>query len=663
MGGSVRKPGLIAVIVLAALWIGPATAEAAKPPLGFADQAALSVSCAELVEGRSVAIRNETASKRRVRLAVSGLENSDGRSVRLRQVCGGLRIGLPVKVLKPGRSTKATVRAVKSGPQTYTGSLTLFARFGRVARRELEISPTPEAGLSTPPLLASQSAKRQKWDPFDGGLVWVPVGLASDEVQLPPEASDGTRSMTVGALVGTEGTIPVTYEGEIEELTATTSLVGLELGGYEPGSYSGKVDLMPGAEGGDLALDLKVTTWWPIPALVLLLGIVGGVLLQRQSGRRGPRARLLQRIADLEQRHGDAVAKLRLAAGGPPGGGGGPNKPWGDFSIAQLAQAQEQLREQVERSTEKAWVKIDEKVLSDLEARIAMVEAQIDLLGMVPDLARELEGALNQLAAGPSSPLPPRRGSDAGETNPGLDAEARQALVGASTGRAELQGKLDAIRSRAAAVRNLHELEERLSDLWRGKKELDRARVLTAEEKTELDRELIAVHHLLWESETDRDLEQAHEQLQAAAAKIAGLWAKLPEEQLPQLARIRHIGFGMELEAAEPLVLPAPGTVAEGPLLPNQTDAAPTASLPQLSVEEATEQISQARFGQLLLVLVTGAVALASGLAVLYVGKEWGSPWDYLAALVWGLAAQTLVLSLATSINEVGALTARRSHR
>ncbi len=658
-----RKQGLISVMVLAGIWMGPASAEAAKPPLGFADQTTLSVSCANLVAGQSVTIRNETATRRRVTLEISGLENSDSRTVKLGQVCGGLRVRLPVKRLKPGRSAKAMLRATSSGSQSYSGSLALFSRKGRVARRQLAISPTPESEFSASPLVSSQSAKREARKPSSDELIWVPVAGASKDIPEPPE-SGNAPSITVGALSGTNGPIPLTYEGEKEVLTATTSEIGLVVGDdYEPGSYSGKVDLMPGAEGGEVTIDLKVTTWWPIPAIVLLLGIIGGVLLQRQSGRRGPRARLLQRIADLQQRHGDAVAKLRLAAGGPPGGGGGPNKPWGDYSIAQLAQAQEQLREQVERSTEKAWVKIDDKVLADLEARIAMVEAQIDLLGMVPDLARELEEALSQLAAEQPSPLPPRRGSDEDEANPSLEGEARETLVGAPTGRAELQGKLEAIRSRAAAVRNLLELEERLSDLWRDKEELDGARVLSGEEITALERELIAIRHLLWEAETDKDLEQANGLLQAAAAKIAGLWAKLPEDRLPMLAGIQRIEFGFELEAAEPIELTAPGTVVENPLLPGQPGAAPSAPPPQLSIEEAAEQISQARFGQLLLVLVTGVVALASGLAVLYVGKEWGSVWDYLAALVWGLAAQTLVLSLATSINEVGALTARRSDR
>jgi hypothetical protein len=656
------KRSLIAIVVVPTLWVGVAAAEAAKPPLGFTEQGSLSVSCADLVEGQGIAIRNETASRRRIRLSVSGLENADGKVIGLRKVCGGLRIKVPVKVLGPGRSTKATLTASSGGALSYSGSLMLFARIGRVARREIAISPTPEPELSASPLVDSQSVERSDLNPFDGGLVWVPVSLPDEDIPAPPESPDGTRSSTVGALAGVNGTIPVTYEGDSKPLTPTTSLVGLKLGGYEPGSYSGKVDLMPGTEEGDVTLDLKVTTWAPIPAIVLLIGIVFGVLLQRQSGRRGPRARLLQRIDDLEERHGDATAKLRLAAGAPPGGGGGQAKPWGAFSISQLPEVQTKLREQVEQSTEKAWIQIDKAVLDDLEARIAVVEGQIDLLEMVPDLAGELEEALTELEANRPAELPPLRSSDAEQPKPSLDAEARLALVGAAIGARKLQGKLDAVRSQAAAARNLQELEERLHQLWMARRTLDDDS-LSKSEEAELETRLAAIRHLLWGAESSEDLESAAKQTEEAAMKIASLWHKLPKGARPLPPHVQKMSsLIMAMEDAEPIYLAAPGVVAEQHLPPSAPGPVPAAPLPKLSVEEAESQISKARFNQGLLVLVAAAVALASGLGVLYVGKPWGSFWDYVAALGWGLAAQTLVLSLATSIDGLGALRARRSN-
>ena len=53
-------------------------------------------------------------------------------------------------------------------------------------------------------------------------------------------------------------------------------------------------------------------------------------------------------------------------------------------------------------------------------------------------------------------------------------------------------------------------------------------------------------------------------------------------------------------------------------------------------------------------------VALVTGLSALYIGKTWGTFWDYVAALAWGLMTQTVILSLSGAIDGLGPLGALR---
>jgi hypothetical protein len=46
----------------------------------------------------------------------------------------------------------------------------------------------------------------------------------------------------------------------------------------------------------------------------------------------------------------------------------------------------------------------------------------------------------------------------------------------------------------------------------------------------------------------------------------------------------------------------------------------------------------------------------AASLSALYIGKPFGSFWDYVVALTWGLATQTALTALASALDSLGGL-------
>ena len=80
-------------------------------------------------------------------------------------------------------------------------------------------------------------------------------------------------------------------------------------------------------------------------------------------------------------------------------------------------------------------------------------------------------------------------------------------------------------------------------------------------------------------------------------------------------------------------------------------------ALPLGLVRRATELLSGGSYpvGQSAVILVTLAVGVLSGLAVLYVDKAWGGSWtDYAAAFVWGYAASTVIDPIVATVRQLG---------
>ena len=657
---------LVVIVILGACFASADPSEAdptaAEPPLTFVKSEALNPSCAELAgKGIEIAIRNETGKRRLAHISLGKFADPDGTALNVGQVCGGLR-ALPSRVLLGGAS-EAIVRLHGTTKErgTFTGSLALFASAGRVARLDLSITPEPIPAQATP-LVESQSVERDHLSPMSQEPVWVPVNLAVSEVPPVP-----ANEKTLGALTGSNGTVAVTDSGKRKRLTATTSMIGLDITDAGAGSYKGKVDLLPDdEEKGTMEINLTMTTWWLFPAIVLALGIAVGVWVQRRVGLIQPVEQLRKRIGDLQSRYETASQELRIAAGGP-----GDKKPWGGFGIKDLPALQAELLKRVMASAKGAVVKLDEEVLKDLKTKVSAVEGEIDLLEEIPEHAEVLEEALKGLEEARPKALPPLDGGSR-QTTPQLVAEVETTLRGSMVRADQLKKRVEAIDTRVGRVVTLQELEARLGELWAATENLPAS--VDQPELSSLKKALRALRRQLWTATGPEDLTSAAADAQKARQQIAALWVAVADkESLPPVvqsvamqgvvvaaAQSTPISLGEQGDASQfapatPSLTAMPYPAA-APIAPAVPSLAPTPE-PRLSAEQADRKLKRARIAQLAVVVLVGIVAFSSGMQALYVGKAWGSTfWEWLAIFVWGIGVQATVATLATSLDGLGAL-------
>jgi hypothetical protein len=664
--------GLRALPLAAALGLVLVAGAAADPgvPFEFQESGPVSTNCAELLRGKDITLRNVSASRQTLHLRRSAITDSSGHTLRSSEVCGSLSVkvvsprhsvirGRPTRtIVQPGETVIVRLQGLTAPlPEptkpvpVFSVDLIAFGRSGSASRRSLNIRETKATGLDAAPLVESRSFTHHRVDPFDHWVVWVPVKLASNETPSLHNPS------TVGALTGDGGTIPVTYQGgKLQKLTDTTSLLPLHLKAIGAGTYTGNVFLTPDRpDKGKLSLTLTSKHWWPFAVLALILGTGIGLLLQRWNGYWSPRGRLMQRVNDLDDRRLKARQRLQDAASAQ----GTPPRPWGSFDIAGLEDVESDLDTTINSRTRRTLIQIDQKVVDELDAKVAAVEAQIDAF----DILAANAAAIDELVAfAEPSPMPPLLGSDMLTGEPALVGKATQLLKGSALPAPALADRATTLGAMAEALAQLRAQEQEVSLYWAQAAQLETA-AEPAWEISDLRRDLVGVRHWLWDGETTHEVDE-FENLRDARDTIGWLWSSLGApgadvggtEEGVGMTQLVAPGPGgpsapAAAEAPRPLVVPTPPAVAVA------TEATPP---PEMSAAHADSIIRGARMRQRLVVAISALVAVISGLTALYIGKTWGTVWDYVAAVTWGIATQGVVLALAGAIDGLGPLGALR---
>jgi hypothetical protein len=178
----------------------------------------------------------------------------------------------------------------------------------------------------------------------------------------------------------------------------------------------------------------------------------------------------------------------------------------------------------------------------------------------------------------------------------------------------------------------------------------------------------------LWAASDDEALKSLAEQLATAEEELVPLRATAGEPTVPAALAEAVTQVFEAQPAATPMALimapqqPAAGGATPGAVVPVAPQLAPPLVPPvppvivprRLTEEEAGRAVRRALYIQVFVVLAAAALAIATGLEILYVGKTWGTGWDWLAAIVWGTAAQAVATTLVTSLDNLGALAALR---
>lgn len=649
--------GSIGATLAVCLFLGAAPAPAVAARLVFTETEPLRTTCASLRNGMKVGIRNETATRQSVSLTPVEFTDSAGAAVHGKAICGGLIVKV-APVVAGGRGTFAHIHSEGSAAQgELTGRLLLSTMRGKVSRREMQIGAAdPKPGLEAAPLVVSQSVHLGD---SSQGPIRIPVEGTVGRLPGRKENKKEEPTPTLGAVAGSNGSAAVAYAGA-EPLSDATSKVKLELepDGLDPGAYKGVIDLnQSDPEAGQVELEIKVASSWTIAALLLLAGILLALLLQRLLGRQQSLNRLQGRIGDLDERQKRAREKLQHEADATPGA------TWGSFRIGNLASCEAKLKVQLEDAADKAVIQFDKKVQESLEAAIAVVESQIDLLEAIPSHARALEKELHDAG------VPARPSSEA--TAPdryALLEICRTALRGRSVEAEKLTPLIEEIDVRAKQVHTLQGLQDRLGNLRHERPKLDLLVGQKGTELKQLDKQLAVSQYFLNTAVSAEDLDTAAKAIQTAAILFAGLWYELPDAIPGEALRYalvddRRLSEFVDEDSERPppsdeaaaisaLEVPADAPSAQPPT-PSLPEAPPNPELGPGAVRRKARRGHAIQWGA---IMIGGLVALASGLIALYVPNEtWGSDWDYLAAAIWGLGAQASVTSLATAIDGLGA--------
>jgi hypothetical protein len=622
------RPLLIVVAVTA---LTPAAMAETRPPaVSFSLGGPLTVDCATMKKrGVVVEVRNETAHKETVHLVVSALTDAAGAVSSATKVCRGITVHPSSLTLKPVRSGLVKLRSGASGKAgtTYGGSLGAAAAGGPAARLALTVAAAPAGTVAPAPLTATVTETIYRGSPHGQDSLMIAVRAEpSDKLALADK-------QVVGAVDGAGRTGVVSYDqGNLKKLSEGAALAHFVITGLDgaTGTFSGKITLVPGDDKTAIAVTVTRKDWWLYPTLAVIAGIVAALISQRLAGVSIARHRLRARLAATGPRYSNARRKLVAAAAGAP---------WARFTLSDLATKRRTINQAIDQAAHDSYISISASKIDDVTAKVSKLEQSIDQLEGLDAHARPLQNAID--AAAEQAGAMPRQGSDLRLVEPVLITAKRPLLIGASVTIAALGQRLTDIDSATAAVTTVGGYEIIAANYSQNLDEL--AANLGADHQEQIrgaQGDLAGIWHDLWTAPSVDELNRrgVATHMGTVAATISQLWPLLPPTAaiagFAPTADGTGGGLGAEtlgLQASEPVDYTPAGVEHE---------------------------LKAARIEQGVVVALSFVVALTAALTTLYVGKVFGSFWDYVAAFTWGLATQTALATLASALDGLGGLSA-----
>jgi hypothetical protein len=453
---------------------------------------------------------------------------------------------------------------------------------------------------------------------LDFGTVETGDTASIDVTSLPGDAAEEVQ---IGHVSAEGRSVPVTRKGDRITVAALAT----------PGSYSGTVDLAPGAEGGDIELtaDARDDEWDAV--LLLIIGLVVAILLELFLRRRRPELVLKRRLRELFRvvalRQHDAAAEVaalrpRLLGArmrGVPRIFAEGHKD--SFLQARADQITESLKNAASDAQRDRWGP-DGEVMKELEADVETYGTLLDsLIAVARDWAafvRVAEADHEHVAKSPLLELLDRRLADRLIGPGGLDRET------------------EAVKTLTDPVAEVAALYERFRRLEHDARE---------EGDEDAARDAAAARVALVKSVSDaEDAKRFGDQARELAKEVYG-----PE---PVANEVHGPEGGVKEEPVKGPVafsdadekLPRMRRVQSSSPRLHMTppDETPAPQLTAVSRERGLVGWTRRNLsaGDVIFTLVTLVIVVLSGLAVLYYGEDtWGSTGDEITALVWGSTA------------------------
>jgi hypothetical protein len=296
------------------------------------------------------------------------------------------------------------------------------------------------------------------------------------------------------------------------------------------------------------------------------------------------------------------------------------------------------LKDAIDVKFKGAYVSIDQKVLDALDATIDADDARVARFGDFADVLPKLEADLKKLQDERPQELPPLESVPATQTEPKLATAARTHLRKQEIAVDALADEFTAIDDARATVAALASLDRYMSSLYVDARALEQ-RFREKDDQTHLSVVLRAIEELAasrrqgWMTEEAEIPAELRRRLRTVDDRLALLW---PLSRKP--LRVDEETLPTQVELGEMYV------------------AAPGGGAPE--IDAAQREAAFAQGLEWLVLVVALAVVLVAAMGLLYIGKPFGTVWDYVTIVTWGLATPTALTALSAALNNLGALTA-----
>jgi hypothetical protein len=567
------------------------------------------------------------------------------------------------KAKKPMKAKPVPVEGV------YSGTLVAYVDQSDVALRVPLTITVGAATVAATPLVDSVTTTVHCYVPSfiaalpkvghhcsNGTKVWIPL-----KADVDPGAQGKNLALAsgpVGWVDGDHGSAIVKYKSGETKTVSTGKAIPVEIAGLtNAGDYEGKLDLIadPEDKAGSVTIKAAVSDAWGWAVLAILAGTLAALALLRYSG-------LARATFNLNMRRWqalDAIAKAKAKVASATG------KPWAGADIDDAAAAKSnEITTKIGELGRLSFSEADGKKVAEIEADLAVLTTAAANLDALARVMPQLEPARDSLSRR-AAPLP--RTDPVHMGAPPLAAEAKKLLE---------PKKLTLEELNALVTTKVPDMLKLIGD-WQSR-EVDVAHsesALEAIDPTKLpaDRKqifddaikcLCRVWNELWEvteaskfatDKIDKDLSRVHRKLAdlhgvPQKPHVTGTLRYAREPTTAQLSDWGNVVLADVLRADVVLGQGAPGA------------AAPEPPPPALSTPPPTEKtIERLRWEGLkregILLMIGFVIALVTALKALYMGKAWGTWFDYVEAVLWALTASAaLTLILVPSLDQLSKL-------
>ena len=448
-------------------------------------------------------------------------------------------------------------------------------------------------------------------------------GSGPSLVEVTSPAVDGdVKAGPVGALVGKDGRVAMAV---VEDKQLETRYVP------HAGTYAGKVDLLPGADGGDATMTANVRDYWPWALIVIAFGVLVGARVTQYFTQERSKTLASVEIGELRDEIERGEAEYRVRDVDPAGNYSVRERLGERLTAAEALLAQRVTEKTKEAVEEVAAVRSYFRLAQELWSMLERVPWTVGKVATAADRWRfDLHGeeipAVEQALTLLTKPL-----EKASLDKDKSELDARMKAVEESLGLLEqLRQTLPAAaayRDAVAAVK---------PDAWKD----GAAKVALAQHQQTLR---TAANKLVAASSAA----DATEQMSTITAELSSVrdLVKRAGEQENHTALFAPA----VMPPAQPFVRPEPSPLRA--LLTTRTPAEPPAS--------PTGAVSQMRaaFQRMdrQMTLASGMLAVFSGLLVLYsTSPAWGAPGDYLKAFLWGSVVSEGVKAVTALVARTG---------